>query len=259
MKKKLARKEEPNMSKVAEIITDYTILSDRCDEVDVRKDGKYIQETVLVLKNTIRANEGMLGLSANQVGRKGRIICLNFNGKIKSYVNPIITNAKGLRMSREACHSIPDRQFLRVRSDIVDITYQTPLGKIESTSLYGIAATVMQHHIDHLDGLLLEDVGMEVFSDFDEATDEEREEVIKMYLDSLDVRAEEMSKDLENDEEGKQFTDALRFMESVKNGETIVENVPLSDEEFEKLKERTRIEIEEHNAEVLKNRENGNG
>lgn len=256
MKKRLARKEAPDMSKVMDIVTDYITLSDRCDEIDVRKAAGSVQSTVIKLKNTIRANEGMLGLSANQIGCDGRIICLNFNGKIKSYVNPIVTNAKGIRLTRESCHSLPGRQFIRVRSDIVDVTYQTPLGKIESTTLYGVAATIMQHHIDHLDGLLLEDVGLEIFDDFDTATDEEREEVIKMYLDSLDMRAEELANEVENDPDGKQLTQAIKFMESVKKGETIVEQVPLSDEEFEKLKEDTRKKIEEHNAKVIKDREN---
>ena len=45
-----------NTEHVKEIITDYDILSERCDEIDLTKKNKNIQKTVLQLKNTIKAN-----------------------------------------------------------------------------------------------------------------------------------------------------------------------------------------------------------
>lgn len=217
---------------VKEVVTDYDALSVRCDEIDLTKQNKEAQEIILSLKNTIRANEGMVALSANQIGYSKRIICLNFNGDIRTLVNPIITNVKGFELSREYCHSILDAGYLRPRNSVVDVTYQTPLGKIQSVQFVGLAAKMLQHHIDHLDGLLLSDVGLEVGEDFDNATDEEREELINYYLDSLDIKCSEIKKDIETDDEAKQLSDAIRFMESVRKGETVVEEIPLSDDEL---------------------------
>ena len=225
-----------NYEHVKEIITDYDILSERCDEIDLTKKNKNIQKTVLQLKNTIKANPGMLGLSANQIGLYERVLVLNFNGSLRSFINPIITRVDGFELSRETCHSIPDKTFIRMRNSRVWVTYQTPLGKIESVELNGVAAKVMQHHIDHLDGLLLSDVSLEIDEEFDKATDEEREEVIKMYLESLDISAEELTKEVNADADGKQLADAMKFIESVNKGETVVESVPYTDEEFEALK-----------------------
>ena len=242
-----------NIEHVKDIVTDYDILSERCDEIDLTKKNKSIQNTVLQLKNTIKANPGMLGLSANQIGMYERVLVLNFNGSLRSFVNPIITRVDGFEMSRETCHSIPGKTFIRMRNSRVWVTYQTPLGKIESVELNGAAARVMQHHIDHLDGLLLSDVSLEIDDDFDNATEEEREEVIKMYLDSLDISAEALTKEVNETEDGKKLTDALRFIESVNKGETIVESIPYTDEEFEQLKDNLKKEIEQAEKELSEN------
>lgn len=236
MAKKKFMKIAPNEKYVKEIITDYDALSERCDEFDLVKSNKDVQEIVLILKNTIRANDGMLGLSAPQVGFYKRILVLNFNNDLRTFINPIITQVDGFELTRETCHSISGKTFIRTRNSRVWVTYQTPLGKIESVELNGVAARVMQHHIDHLDGLLLSDVSLEIDEDFDKATDAEREEVIKMYLDSLDLTASALQSSVEDDEEGKQIADAIKFMESVRKGETVIEKTPLTDEEFELLK-----------------------
>lgn len=227
-----------NEKHVMQIETDYEKLSERCMEVDTTKKNSDIQDIVIKLKNTIRANEDMVGLSANQIGFDKRVMCLNFNGEIRTFVNPIITNAGPLELVQETCHSEPDKTFIRLRHNRVEITYQTPLAKIETVELFGMAARVAQHHIDHLDGLLLSDIGLEIEEDFMNATEEEKQEVISMYLDSLDLALKDINVSIENDEEAKKMSDAVKFMDSVRKGETIVEQVPLTDEEIEELKKQ---------------------
>ena len=221
---------------VKDIVTDYEALSERCNEFDITKKNGEAQKITLALKNTLRAHTDMVGLSANQIGYDKRIICLNFNGDIRTFINPIITKVDGFELSRETCHSIPDKTYIRTRYNKVDITYQTPLGKVESIELLGLAARIMQHHIDHLDGLLLSDIGLEIDADFDAATDDERKEVIDMYLDSLDLKRREIDAAIKDDKDAQQISDAIRFMESVRKGETVVESVPMTEEEIEALK-----------------------
>ena len=59
---------------------------------------------------------------------------------------------------------------------------------------------------------------------FDNATDEERAEVLKMYAESLDIRQKELTQQIEEDEELKQIDDAAKFMASVYAGETQIDN-----------------------------------
>ena len=209
-----------------DIITDIEKLSVRADEVDVRKDNKEVREITVALKDTIREHK-TLSLSAPQIGFDKRIFVINFNGDLRTFVNPVITNIKGFELSRETCSSLPGKTFIRPRHNDIQVMYQTPLGKIESKRFMGAAAKVFQHQIDHLDGLLLSDIGLEIDEMFDNATEEERQQVINMYLDSLDIKQKEINKEIQEDKTLKQISDGIDFMTKVQKGEVQIERIPI--------------------------------
>lgn len=206
-----------------DIILDKEKLGIRSDEIDVRKDGTLLQATVIDLKEIIR-EKNLKGLSAPQIGVPIRVFCINFGETVKTFVNPTITKATGLTLSREKCSCQPDREFIRPRNPEIEVIYQTPLGKIESKKLVGMAACVFQHQLDHLDGLLLSDVGMEIFDEYDKATEDERAELIKTYLDSLDIKQKELEKEVDEDETLSKTRDAIKFLEKVQKGEVTLYN-----------------------------------
>ena len=98
------------------------------------------------------------------------------------------------------------------------------MNKVESCKLAGASAFVFQHCLDHLNGMLLSDIGLEVDELFDEATDEDRAEILKMYADSLDIRQKQLEEEMLNNPELKQVNDAVKFINSVKSGETRLES-----------------------------------
>ena len=144
-----------------EIVTDVELLSGRSDEVDIRKQNQLVRDTIVQLKDIIRSNN-IFSLSAPQIGENIRVFVINFNGTLRSFVNPIITETKGFELSRETCESLPGKTYIRPRANNITVMYQTPLGKIESRQMVGQAAIVFQHALDHLDGLLLSDIGVEI-------------------------------------------------------------------------------------------------
>lgn len=224
-------------TEVRPIITDYDALSERCVEVDTTKKNTEVQEIVIEMKKVIRAHKDIVSLAANQIGFDKRIVCLNFNGDIRTFVNPILESVEGIELSRECCHSIPGKTFIRIRHTKVKVSYQTPLSKIQSVELVGYAAIAMQHAIDHLDGLLVSDVGLEIDSDFDNASEEEKQQVIDMYLDSLDLMKENVDKAIDADPEAKKMSDAVRFIASVQSGQTKLEHIDWTDEQIALLEE----------------------
>ena len=211
-----------------DIITDIEKLSFRADEIDVRKENDKVREITVALKNTIR-EKNIVSLSANQIGFDKRIFVINFSGDLRTFINPVITQVKGFELSRETCTSIPDKTFIRPRHNDIMVMYQTPLGKIESKQFMGVAAKVFQHEMDHLDGLLLSDIGLEIDEMFDNATEEERMEVINMYLDSLDIKQKEIDKEIQEDDDLKKISDGIDFMTKVQKGEVQIEQVPNSE------------------------------
>lgn len=194
-------------------------LSDRATEINYAVDNKLIREIVSSLKHTIEKND-ITALSAPAIGYEYRIFCIKFNEEIKTFINPIIMDAKGLQLSREKCTSIPNKEFIIPRNNDLTVAYQRPTGKIETRQIVGLAALVFQHEMQHLDGILLSDLGLEIDSQWDKATEDERAEVLKEFLDSLDLYSSELEKEIQTDPELKQMSDAIDFMASVQTGKT---------------------------------------
>lgn len=229
---------------IKEILTiennkDWEVLSDRADEIDIRKENNLMREIIVNLKDTIR-DKNLVYLTAPQIGYNKRIFCINFNGDIRSYINPIIVEAEGLTLNREKCNSITNKEYIRPRNTKITVISSEPLGKINTQKVFGLSAFIFQHAVDHLDGLLLSDIGLEIEKDFDEATEEERAEVINMYLDSLDIKEKEVKEEIENNEILRKTRDAIDFIGKLQKGEVqLGESVTVvkTKEEFEKEKQ----------------------
>ena len=207
------------MKLVKEIITDELKLCDRAVEIDVRTQAEEMREIIKSLKDTMRANN-LTSLSAPAIGYNRRIFCIDFkDSEIKTFINPIIAQAKGMQLSIEKCTSIPDKEYMRPRNNDLMIIYQRPTGQIENRQIVGLSAIVFQHEMDHLDGLLISDVGIQIDQDFYNATEEERQEVINAYLDALDIKRADINTEIENNEELKQISDGIKYLEGVYKGE----------------------------------------
>jgi peptide deformylase len=188
------------------------------------------KEIIEKLHAVMAENTSLLTLAAPQIGINKRIFCIRFGkSDYRTFVNPIVENLSNPCLVPEACYSIPDKKFLMPRFSKVTLWSMTPLGKPESRTFVGMAATTVEHCMHHLDGGLISDVGLELDDLWYSATDEEREEVSKLYLESLDLRNKQMQDEINADKDLKQINDASQFIESVRTGETVVE--PLVGEE----------------------------
>lgn len=198
-------------------------LSERAEEIDIKTENNLMREIISALKHTIEYNN-IVSLSAPAIGYNKRIFCIKFDTEIKTFINPVITSYKGLQIFTESCQSIPGKRYLRVRNNDIQVIYQKPAGAIESRQIVGLSASVFQHEMDHLEGLLLSDIGLEIDDDFDNASQEEKDELINWYLDTLDLKAKELNTEIENDADLSQMKQGIDFMTSVLTGETKIEN-----------------------------------
>ena len=203
----------------AEIITDVAELSERCDEVAIRKNNADVMRINRILKATIRANAEIKGLSAPQIGEKVRICDLNHQGDIKCYVNPMISKADGICLSHETTESLPGRRFIAIRNNDIEVKYLEPNGKLGTAHLVGQSAFIMQQMIDYLQGVTLEDHALEIDDDYDSASDADKQQIISLYCDSLDLNAKDLLETIKDDAEAKQLYDGIDFMEKVQSGE----------------------------------------
>ncbi len=106
---------------------------------------------------TMREHEGV-GLAANQVGRLKRILVAAVEDQEWVIVNPVIEEAgPPAEKDLEGCLSIPGIQVEVERPNAVTVTGQDASGAPLRLEASGLLARVLQHEVDHLDGVLILD------------------------------------------------------------------------------------------------------
>lgn len=109
------------------------------------------------MAKTMVANEG-IGLAAPQIGRTIRLIVVNTADGPIALANPVIIKESLLSdWGEEGCLSIPKvfgdvKRKKAIRCQFTDIT-----GKSRTIDARGLLARVIQHEIDHLNGILFID------------------------------------------------------------------------------------------------------
>ncbi len=124
----------------------------------------YFKEMKQILKpkNQNDPHNG-LGLALPQVGvnkagfimRKGEQYQIAINPKILSY-----NDKKGKKDYVEGCLSIPDQLWMVSRYREIKVVYRDENYNVKIEVLKGIDAEVFQHEYDHLQGVLISDIGV---------------------------------------------------------------------------------------------------
>lgn len=103
-----------------------------------------------------------VGLAANQIGDIRRVIVVDPSGRgidMRVLVNPVITKADGEQTVNDACFSVgKGRTKGRTkRAKRIKVEFQDETGAPHKLKAQGFFAHVLQHEIDHLDGILFID------------------------------------------------------------------------------------------------------
>ena len=205
------------------ISRDVDKLSQRSEEVNLLRDYKRVSSVITELKDTLRAYTNLTALAAPQLNYFDRVFCINFNKDIKTFINPVITKTEGFKFVRESSPSIPNKEFIVPRSTTIYAVYQKGDGTPESNKFEGLAAEIFQHQLDILDGVLISDFGLEILPEFDSASDEEKEKLLKEYMKFLKRRNKKLNKEIENDPDLKKVVDGVKFINAVATGEVTLE------------------------------------
>jgi len=75
----------------------------------------------------------------------------------KAYINPVILAEEGAFSMEEGCLSLPDIREDVVRHEKIKIKYQDMVGLEHEEECNGMLARVLQHEVDHLNGVLFID------------------------------------------------------------------------------------------------------
>ncbi|AEV95766.1 peptide deformylase [Pediococcus claussenii] len=113
------------------------------------------QVTVQDLTETLEANrEICAGMAANMIGINKRIIAIQMGPFSVPMINPIITKKEDMYQTQEGCLSLTGQRSTQ-RFKKISITYLDSQWQQHSQEFTDWTAQVIQHEIDHCNGILI--------------------------------------------------------------------------------------------------------
>lgn len=135
---------------VREICKDEAFLAQKAepataDDLGVAQD---LLETLTAHK------ESCVGMAANMIGVHKRIIAVHTGFAQMAMLNPKIVNKNGAYETEEGCLSLPGVRKTK-RYQTIEVEYQDLNMKKQRRTFAGFTAQIIQHEIDHCDGILI--------------------------------------------------------------------------------------------------------
>ena len=135
---------------VRPIIKDIFFLNQK-SELATPDDKQVVQD----LLDTLKANEaGCVGMAANMIGVKKRIIVVNMGFINRAMINPVIVKKSSTYETEEGCLSLIDvRKTTRYRD--IEVEFFDENWKKQREKYSGWTAQIIQHEVDHCDGIVI--------------------------------------------------------------------------------------------------------
>lgn len=105
-----------------------------------------------------------VGLAAVQIGTLRRVVTIDDREEHRFYmINPIIVSQDGEEVGMEGCLSVPEKQGTVKRATEVVVEYIDLEGNEKTLQAQDFLARIIQHELDHLDGILYTDRVIELY------------------------------------------------------------------------------------------------
>ena len=107
------------------------------------------------LLETLEAHkEGCVGMAANMIGVRKRIIVVNLGLMNLAMVNPVIIRKNRPYSAEEGCLSLAGTRKT-TRYEEIEVAYLDQNFKPQRQKFNGWTAQIIQHEVDHCDGILI--------------------------------------------------------------------------------------------------------
>ena len=136
---------------IKELVHDTIFLSLK-SEVATKEDIQVAED----LLDTLTAHkDGCVGMAANMIGVRKRIIAFDNEGTYMVMFNPEIIKKSEPYETAEGCLSLlgGPRKYKRYKT--IKVKWQTTEMQIRIKTFTGFSAQIIQHEIDHCDGILI--------------------------------------------------------------------------------------------------------
>lgn len=131
-----------------------------CDPLEAQEFWYQIGKLVQKMFSVMDANAGR-GLAAPQIGVSKRLFVMRTENKTMVCIDPeLIWCSEETETLEEGCLSFPGDRVVVARSQRIRVSYYTEDGKKKTHYLNGIAARCFLHEFQHLEGIVMHDLGV---------------------------------------------------------------------------------------------------
>jgi peptide deformylase len=150
------------MAKLLDIVTHPAkSLRERSAEIDP-KELKNMRELIADMKLTMEKKDGV-GLAAPQIGNNIRMIVISTKDGPLAMINPVLKNLSFFKeWGEEGCLSVPGKYGQVKRHRSLKCEYLDDQGNKKAMQATGLMARILQHEVDHLDGVLFIDKAKDI-------------------------------------------------------------------------------------------------
>ena len=135
---------------VREIMKDEVFLAEASEKATAED-----TEIARDLLETLEAHKaGCVGMAANMIGVRKRIIAFDNEGSYMVMFNPEIVKKAGAYEAEEGCLSLTGTRKTR-RWQSIKVQYQNEKMQIRLKTFTGWTAQIIQHELDHCEGILI--------------------------------------------------------------------------------------------------------
>ncbi|MBO7178747.1 MAG: peptide deformylase [Clostridia bacterium] len=136
---------------IKEIMHDEAFLAQKAELAT--KDDLYIADD---LRDTLKAHkDGCVGMAANMIGINKRIIIFENNDEYVVMFNPEIIKKQDVFEAQESCLSLQGYPKKTKRYKSIKVRWQNEKFEWRIKTFTGWTAQIIQHEIDHCDGILI--------------------------------------------------------------------------------------------------------
>ena len=140
------------------IVTNPERLSKVCEPVDYKTSRQIANKMIMFLLSHKNIGNNSIGLACNQLGLDGRILLIKQGNRWERIINPVILNRSDETIiSEEKCLSIKKKSVKVERYTSIKIYQDVKELEEQVMEFSGLDAIVIQHEIDHLNGILITD------------------------------------------------------------------------------------------------------
>lgn len=136
---------------IKELIHDPIFLAQKSENATIEDK----QVAIDLLDTLVAHKDSCVGMAANMIGIKKRIIAIDNNGEYIVMYNPEIIKKSDPYNTEEGCLSLLGGPRKCKRYKIIKVQYQNELFKQRVKTFTGLTAQIIQHELDHCNGVLI--------------------------------------------------------------------------------------------------------